>query len=54
MRLTVVWRPDSVGARDGTETTVETNTVVQVRTAGASTREEAMHMKRAVQEVFWR
>lgn len=49
-----MWRPDSVGARDGTETTVKTNTVVQVRTAGAWMREEAMNMKRAVQETFLR
>ena len=44
MVLTVVWRPHSVGTREGAETTVQANTLVQLRTAGAWTRVVAVKM----------
>lgn len=47
MRLTVVWRQDSLG----TERLI---TVAQVRTAGAWTGVVAVKMERVIQETFLR
>ena len=44
MMLTVMWRPDSLGIRKG-ETTVQANTVLQLRTAGVWTKTVAVKME---------
>ena len=45
MMLTVTWRPNSLGIRKGAETTVQANTVLQLRTAGVWTKTVAMKME---------
>ena len=45
MMLTVMWRPNSLGIRKGAETTVQANTVLQLRTAGVWTKTVAVKME---------
>jgi len=45
MMLIVVWRPDSVRTREGAETTVKANIMVQLRTAGTWTRVVAVKLE---------
>lgn len=51
MRLTVVWRQDSLGTERPLSKLI---TVAQVRTAGAWTGVVAVKMERVIQETFLR